>query len=128
MELKQAQRLDEVTAQDVLENPSAYGFPTFSEYRRNPKKWDQLPSVMGSAYDGTKIMPKLIKTHDYGFISPTGKRWRSRKLEEIDRIVLDHGYTERDLEMKPEMEQVGGGKYKNMVWFRVMPSKVRNDE
>ena len=94
---------------EIEENPHAFGLPTFDEYSKRrdhyqEKFYGRADDVLSWADGGSKLLGRNVKRHIYEI-----EGYRCRTLEELQRVALSMGYTESDLDMRPELIPLGGG-------------------
>lgn len=99
------------TIEDLVENPTKFGMPTFEEFIRNKKKW------MGSKEDWLESIdagdPVLKLTQRYYV-----EHYRVESLEQAERIALDMGFNlYDDFVLDPQIVQ-DGGRHVSEVKFR----------
>lgn len=109
---------------EVIANPKKYGAPTFEEFVSNREKWigrddDELISADKGSQE---IFKKFIRKQIYKI-----KRYRSEKLEEVERIALSEGLQLKDLEYRVQMLPVGGGKWDALIEFKTKAEWKRKD-
>ena len=107
----------ETTPDDIMHDPKEFGFPTFQEFSKNPQKF-RNPEVLGIADGGSKML-NMVQKHKYKF----GK-YTTDKIEEIDRIIKDEGYTQDDLTMIPQILPDVGGKCIILIEFGIKQGKI----
>ena len=114
------QKFREVTIEDIMENPNAYGAPTFEQFRKNPDKW-RLPKdhLFLSADRGSDIF-KDVRKHNYYF-HREGLPTKCRSLEDVEAVCKLEGIKPDELEMKVFKETVDGKTEMN-VHFRKKPN------
>ncbi len=108
----------QTTLEDLAENPSAYGLPTFADFQRNPSLYRQREDASMAILDRgpTKFRKDLqkVKYLIHGVSLPN--------QEAAANAIADHGYTLDDLEigkngessrLKYNMRMIpqGAGKY-----------------
>lgn len=99
---------------DLYEDPKAYGIPTFEEFSRDPEKW------LGKSTE-------VFDTAEIGFLGRERKNVRRHKfeiegyrcatLEEVEKVALSQGIPLRELDYRPQMIPLGGGKCDILVKF-----------
>lgn len=111
-----------LTVQDIMENPSAFGAPTFDEFKRNREKWiGREDELLGYVDSGSGLLQSVVRRYKYSFIPIVmglrGREISCKGLEEVERMAIEHGTRLKDLDISPNMEQDGGGKYLVHVRF-----------
>ena len=108
---------------DLLENPSKFGAPTFDEFCRNPDKYLGRDDDMLSRVDvGGKVMNNCTQRHIYEI-----EGFKTRKLEEVDRFARDHGIPLRELDYRPEVIPTGAGKCDILIKFMSKADRSRRE-
>lgn len=97
--------------EEVYENPSAYGVPTFDEFRTNKRKW------MGSGEETLESVdrgdPLLDSKHKY-FI----EGYRADSLAHAQRLAREMGLSlENDCELRPQVVTDESGRLVTEVRF-----------
>lgn len=119
---EQRQRVERESNMDfdkVMADPKKYGMPTFAEFAKNPAQWKLAKDHLFSAIsNGSKTMSQFIEDQEYEFMG-----YKSKSLEEMERIVKNEGYELHDLEMKPRFVDVGNVKGKLLVELKVKKRK-----
>lgn len=107
------------TLEDIIENPKAYGaalginVPTFDEFRKNPDKYKTGPlSLLEVAEQGPLNFRRHLRTIRYHIGGEEVKT-----LEAVEQRAKDLGWDLLRMEMKPELEQVTGGRIDVHVKF-----------
>lgn len=110
------------TFDDILENPNAYGAPTFTQFRKNKAKWlgshdDQMIALSEGPTIGRKDLKKIrYQLHGVDLLSE----------DTVERALNDHGYSLADIDLdnrnsrlKKEINMIplGGGKFDVVVNF-----------
>lgn len=108
-----------VTEEQLKSNPSKYGFPTFEEYARNPSRYvkqfrggesDALDTVAnGSSLEAVRHATKDVEYHLL--------QYKTKKLEEIERIARDNGIDLRRMKFKAIIQNMGGQSGQVVVRF-----------
>lgn len=92
---------------------SAAGFPTFDQFRKNPDKWrEAADEVLKAVDESTHAFRGLVVKQRYeafGYPCDT--------LEQVERICRDEGVALRDLDMRPQIIPVVGGKCEIIIGF-----------
>lgn len=111
-------RYQEVQAfKEVIENPRAFGCPTFEEFENARTKYmGKSDDVLASAEHGSDLFRKFVRKQKYLI-----KGYEAKTTEEVERIALSEGMVIKDLEYIPQMIDIGGGKWD--VHVHVMEKK-----
>lgn len=103
--------------QEVLENPRAFGCPTFEEFKNARSKYvGKADDILASAEEGSTQFAKFVRKQKYII-----KGYEAKTTEEVERIALNEGMVIKDLEYIPQMIEIGGGKWD--VHVHVMEKK-----
>lgn len=103
--------------EDLAENPTKWGMPTFEQFRKNKERW------MGRADDEIAAIDRgdpLLGCRQRYYIedSGTGKH-RVESLEQAERIAVDMGLNLfHDFITDPQLRPDGAGGFLNEVTFR----------
>lgn len=93
------------TVEDIARDPRKYGAPTFEEYVRNRHRFQARTSNLFDVADnGTSNLKMMLKDYRYEIDG-----YKCDSLEEVERVARSQGYSEHDLEMRPEIIPLGGG-------------------
>jgi hypothetical protein len=103
----------DVKAEDILEDPTKFGMPTFDEFRRSPEKYLGRDDERFSEVDrGSVLIQNLIQKHIYVI-----EGYRCKSLEEVERVAADMGIPIRELDYRPQIRPTGAGKCDVVVQF-----------
>ena len=99
---------------DIYDDPTAFGLPTFDEFRRNSEKYlgrddDRLAEVSR----GSTQLDKHVQKHIYEI-----EGYRCKSLEEVERIALSQGIQLRELDYVPVVTPTSAGKCDVKVTFK----------
>lgn len=98
---------------DIFDNPSKYGMPTFEEFKKNYEFWTGRPDEKFSQVDkGSQHLAKYVKKHLFEI-----EGHRCKTLEDVEKVALDHGIPIKDLDYTAEIMPLGGGKCDILVKF-----------
>lgn len=91
---------NEVSVQDILNNPHRFGLPTFEEFRKNSEKYKNNESKhLGMVENSSVNFKKLIKKQSYQF-----EGIKCNCLEHAQNVAADHGCNLfRDCDIHPQM-------------------------
>lgn len=104
---------------DLLKDPNKFGVPTFEQFRKNPKLFRVDPEeAFICAENGSTIFKKDIS---YRFFLDS---YECKNLEEVQRIAQAEGYNFKDLDIKPEIRKLPGGKAEFIVKFYNKPKSL----
>ena len=110
------------TTEEIIENPTAYGMPTFEEFKRKRHIYMRPDDeALSSADVGSSFLP--IRKQIYEF-----KGYRCKNLEEVQNIASREGIAIRDLIYEPELIWAGCGKHDVIVRFISKQDKARRDQ
>lgn len=101
----------DATIDDVLADPAKFGAPSFDDFKKNREKYkgrddDQL----ASADKGSTALNRHVRKHYYEL-----NGHRTTKIEELERIARNEGYTLKELVFKPELIPLGEGEKCDIV-------------
>lgn len=109
------------TISDVIQNPEAYGAPTFDQFVKNRHHYTSKDELLAESVDqGSKWFRRNV-SYRYYFLG-----YRCDSLEQVERIAKSEGYTWSDLELKPELEKDEVGKVLFHVHF--VPKTALSEE
>jgi hypothetical protein len=92
---------------------SKMGFPTFDEFKKNPDSYRAVKDqLLASADQGSVDLRSLVRSHKYEILG-----YACKNLEMVQRVASDEGIAIDQLEMKPEIIPIGGGKCDILVRF-----------
>lgn len=98
---------------EVLENPHAFGMPSFEEFAQNPEKYMGRDDDKFSQADaGSQALGKHVQRHIYEI-----EGYRCKNLEEVERVARSQGIPLRELDYQPEVIPTGAGKCNLLVKF-----------
>lgn len=107
------ERLREIDVNDILADPHQFGMPTFDEFKKNPEKWlGRDDELLSSADVGCDRIKNVVKRHIYEI-----EGYRTRKLEEVERIAESQGIPLKQLDYRPQIIPLGGGYCDILVKF-----------
>lgn len=102
-----------------LQKAHERGFPTFEQYAKNPSRYikqfrggehDSLDAVAnGSSIRGLRDATKEVEYHIL--------QYKTKKLEEIERIARDNGIDLRRMKFKAIIQNMGGQNGQIVVRF-----------
>lgn len=105
-----------------MDNPTAYGMPTFEQFARDPDKYFGRKDSMFDIVDkGSTNLNKHVRKHRYKF-----KQWKAKSLEEIEVIAKDHGFDIDQLEFTAKIVNTQGDKCDILVEFFEKQVKEEN--
>lgn len=120
----------DIDLQTLQDNPAKYGFPSFSEYAKNPSKYvkkffgsetDKFDSVSnGSNLQGLRKVMESVVHEICGY--------RVNTLEEVEKIARDQGIDLRSIEYKAAIQPTGGGRGKVLVKWMPAEDIMRRKE
>jgi len=93
--------------EDLLNNPKAYGLPTLEEFAANPEKWRKAADQVLKSVDigSTTGLKNMVVKQTYEVAG-----YKCSTLEEVERVALNEGWSLKNLEIKPNLIPLGGGK------------------
>ena len=107
------------TLDDIAQNPKAYELalgvpvPTFDEYAKNPEKYrGRRDEILESAQNGPELLRKVT-----GKIYYYVGGYKVDSIEKAERVALDMGWDISQMQMKPNLDNAGGGKFDVHVHF-----------
>ena len=111
-------RPTDLQLEDLLNNPKAYGLPTFEEFAAKPEKWRQSAERIFEMVDigSTNGLKNVVAKHEYEILG-----YKCNSLEEDERVAKNEGIALASLEIKPEILPQGGGKCNILVRFTKKP-------
>jgi len=115
----------DTSIEDLQNNPSAYGAPTFEEFKRSPEKYLGREDENLSAVDkGSAIFKdsNMVRRHVYEI-----EGHRCKSLEQVTRIAAEQGIPIRELDYRPEVIPLGGGQCEILVKFISRMEKIKRD-
>jgi len=108
---------------DILEDPRAYGIPTFEEFRKNKSKYMRRSEEEVEAID--RGDPMLGCFQRYYIEDNRGRRYGPYSLELIQAVAIDEGLNlEHDYIKDPQLRPDGQGGFYNEVTFRPNPNAL----
>lgn len=103
----------DTTLDELLENPTAYGLPTFDQFAKNQEKYlGRDDDRFAEAEAGSRNLEKHVQRHIYEI-----EGYRCKTLEEVERIAQSQGIKLRELDYQPQVVPLGGGKCDLLVKF-----------
>lgn len=103
----------DATFDDVMEDPTKFGLPTFDEFAKNPdllfgKEDERLTEVER----GSTNLNRVVKRYIYEI-----EGYRCKTLQEVERVARSMGINLRELDYQPQMEPNTSGKFDIKVKF-----------
>ncbi len=87
------------TVDEILEDPSRYGLPTFEQFSKNPSAWRFGDEYLLESVDaGSKILNKGFRKYTYEIAG-----YKTDSLEEVQRIAGNEGLNLKTMEMRPRV-------------------------
>ena len=87
--------------EDLIINPARFGAPTFEEFIRNPDRYrNDSELIFSTADEGSRLLKKMTETQYYYY----NWQYKTKKLEEIHKIILNEGYTLDDMDVEPQVQ------------------------
>lgn len=106
------EKFKEVQLQDIVDDPSKYGAPTFDEFRRHPEKWlGRADEKLISADQGSQVLGN-VQRHIYEI-----EGYRCKTIEEVERVAKSQGIPLKELDYRAQLIPCGGGKADVLVKF-----------
>lgn len=100
-------------AQEILENPSKFGMPTFEEFARNSEKYlGREDDGFAQVDRGSRNLDRHVERHIYEI-----EGYRCKTLEEVERVAASQGIALGELDYQPQVIPLGGGKCNILVKF-----------
>lgn len=98
---------------DLVQDPKKYGAPTFKEFCENYDKITKRDSF-GVIDKGSDLFKKsnIVKRHVFEI-----EGHRCKTLEQVERIAKEYGWDLHQLDYRPEVIPLGGGKADILVKF-----------
>lgn len=107
------ERLHSAEANDVLSNPEYYGLPTFDQFKNNYEKYmGRDDDILAQASNGSKLLKNVEKKYRFELLN-----YRCDTLEEVERIAKEQGIPLKELDFRPVLLPLGGGKADILVKF-----------
>lgn len=105
---------DEITVENVLANPSKYGFPTFQEFARKPAQWRDTLDDKLARFDGSsKLFKNLVEKQTYKISG-----YEVDTLEQVEHIAKNEGIDLNGCKFCPQVLPQGNGKCRIVVEFK----------
>jgi hypothetical protein len=93
--------------------------PSFEEFKRNREKYlGRDDEDFGIIDKGSQSIKRTVHRHIYEI-----EGYRVKTLEEVERIAINQGIPIRELDYRPQVVPLGGGKCDILVKF--LPQKER---
>lgn len=102
---------------DLASNPKKYGLPTFEEFAKEPQKYTSAftPNDLMAQIDrGSQTLNRHVVDHEYWVGT-----YRCRSLESAEKMLGEMGITITTDNLKPEVIDIGAGKCKIKVTFKL---------
>jgi hypothetical protein len=118
------EKIQRATNFDVANDPHKFGAPTFEEFKRNREKYmGRDDDTLESAEKGSQTLKKYVKRYLYEI-----EGYRCRTLDEVDRVATSQGIPIKDLDYRPTVVPLGGGKFDILVKFISKSDRERREE
>jgi len=103
--------------EDLSENPTKYGLPTFEQFAANPDKYRNVASadeLLAQIDKGSLMLGRMVVGHEYwvGYYHVTS-------LEKAERLLREMGTTISKETFTAELKDIGAGKCKIVVKFKL---------
>jgi hypothetical protein len=115
MESNQAARLGQAASEGDVHHLEKHGFPTFDQFLKNPEKYlGHSEEILSSADVGSHLLRQsnLVRKHKYEIMG-----YRVSTLTEVQKIMKDHGINPRTVDLRPQIQPLGGGQCDILVKF-----------
>lgn len=102
-------------SEDLLSDPSKFGFPTFEEFARDPERYlGREDEVLALADEGCSILRKsnLVRKHVYEI-----EGFKCKSLEEVQKVAKSQGIPLTELDYSPVIIPRGAGQCDVLVKF-----------
>lgn len=107
------ERIHSADGNDLLENPTYYGLPTFDEFKNNYEKYmGRDDELFEQADKGSHLLKGVVQKHRFEICG-----FRCKTLEEVERIASSQGIPLKALDFRPILIPQGGGKADILVKF-----------
>jgi hypothetical protein len=106
---------EELTIDDLLQDPKSFGAPTFEEYAKNPERWRKAADDIFAQVDLGSVLGlnKVVEKYRFKILN-----YKCDTLEEVEKVCKNEGWDIRKLEIHPEIVPLGGGKCDIEVTFK----------
>jgi hypothetical protein len=109
--------LSKATVEDLASNPNKYGIPTWDQFSADPERFKMALSsseLMAQIDRGSQMLNRHVTHHEYWVGG-----YRCESLEAADRMLSDMGIAVTSQNFKPEVIDLGAGKCKVKVTFKL---------
>lgn len=105
--------MEDPTYEEVLQSPNKFGMPTFEDFKLNHERYmGRDDDKLAFADKGSDILKRHVKKHIYEL-----EGYRCESLEEVERVASSQGIPLRDLDYRPQLIPLGGGKCDILIKF-----------
>ncbi|NDD54407.1 hypothetical protein EBZ39_11125 [bacterium] len=106
-------QLSDATFDDIMQDPTKFGMPTFDEFAKNPETLlGREDERLTEVERGSVILGKTVKRYIYEI-----EGYRCKTLQEVERVALSMGINLKELDYQPQMETNTSGKFDIKVKF-----------
>lgn len=113
--------LADLTADDILEDPKAFGMPTFEEFTKNREKYlGRDEESLEQVDKGGINVRKVTQRHIYEI-----EGYRCKTLEEVQKVAGSMGIDLKKLDYRPQFIPCGAGKWDLKVVFVSKDRRLR---
>lgn len=98
---------------DIYENPTDFGLPTFEDFKKNKEKLvGREDDALSSVSRGGEISNRFTQKHVYEI-----EGYRCKSLEEVERVAKEQGVPLRSLDFRAMLIPQGAGKGNLLIKF-----------
>lgn len=110
-------KISKADISDLASNPKKYGLPTLEEFAKNPEIFNAAltpDELMAQIDRGSQNLNRHVTSHEY-YVGD----YKCDSLEQAERVLSQMGKTATTQNMKPEIIDLGAGKCKIRVTFKL---------
>lgn len=94
-----AEKLSEVSLDEIMSSPEEYGMPTFDQFRKNPDNYRKRSDhTLEIVERGSQLIGGSIEKYEFWIYG-----YKCKTLHEVQRIAGNMGIANKDLKMISEL-------------------------
>lgn len=97
----------DINIEDLLNDPHAFGVPTFEEFAKNPEAWRKASDEILKIVDASSAtgLKNLVVKQTYEVAG-----YKCKTLEEVERVAKNEGWDMLKMSIEPQIIPETGGK------------------
>jgi len=96
---KRFEALNSAAIEEVVQDPSKFGAPTFEQFRANYVKYmGKEDDLFAKVERGSELLKTRIKKYKFEVFG-----YKCKTLEDAEKVIRDYGFKINEMEMLPEL-------------------------